>query len=195
MKTIEFPLLSTRLTEKDSKHIMAPILHAGLKRSGICSTISRDLVYSPTKYQGLGLPNPLITQGIKKLYFLIDVYGQPNLGGNTVIQSIEQTQLEIGTSKPFYHLNFKRFKKANTPSLLTYLWEFLSQYDIFIDGPLPSLKIMRKNDRLIMDLLYENSSISRDDLAACNRVRLYLRVTNLAEITTADGRSLRKDCL
>ena len=46
-----------------------------------------------------------------------------------------------------------------------------------------------------MRLLYNNKDISPQELISCNRCRLHLRATTLANITTADGRRIRRSSL
>ena len=69
-KTIEYALPATLLSEKEMKAIVSPALNIGLSKAGICQKIARHIIYSPEKYQGFGLKDPYVTQGIKKLQLL-----------------------------------------------------------------------------------------------------------------------------
>lgn len=71
MKTLEYPLLATIMTERDLDNIMSILLKVRLSKSGICRTISRKLVYSSKKYFGFGIRHLFATQGISKLKLLI----------------------------------------------------------------------------------------------------------------------------
>jgi hypothetical protein len=64
MNTIEYPLPSLTLTERECTHIMARILMGGLPACGICCNFPCDVVYAPSKFQGVGLRNIYITMGI-----------------------------------------------------------------------------------------------------------------------------------
>ena len=79
MKTIEYPLPALTLTEEESRRVMAPILEAGLRTSGICSRMARALVYGPKKFQGLGLKSLYVKQGIDKLLLCKIVITKNNL--------------------------------------------------------------------------------------------------------------------
>ena len=67
MKTLEYPLLATTLTQDDCTDIMAPILHDGLPKAGICRTLARAMVYGPKQYKELALHNLYTTQGLVQL--------------------------------------------------------------------------------------------------------------------------------
>jgi Reverse transcriptase (RNA-dependent DNA polymerase) len=67
MKSIDYSLPATTMTFQETESIMKPILSTGLSKSGICQKISRNVVYSSTKYQGFGITHPFFTQGATKL--------------------------------------------------------------------------------------------------------------------------------
>lgn len=67
MKTMEYPLLATTISESELEGIMSILLQVGLSKSGICRNISRKAVYSSTKYFGFGIKHLYVTQGILKL--------------------------------------------------------------------------------------------------------------------------------
>ena len=122
MKTIEYLLPAITLTPKDSTKIMAPVLEAGLKSSGICRYMARELVYGSRKFQGLGIKNPQIKQGIDKIMFWLQQTYRKNLGDRLVQQTYEEMQLETGSQIPFFLLPFKRYKKAVTNSWIKDVW-------------------------------------------------------------------------
>jgi hypothetical protein len=72
MKSIEYPLLATTMSKCNIDFILAPILSAGLPKMGVCRNISRKLVFSTFKYQGLGLVHPFILQGLRKLLLMVE---------------------------------------------------------------------------------------------------------------------------
>jgi hypothetical protein len=61
MKTIEYPLVATSFTPKQCSKFMAPILTAGLHGVHVQSNMPRILVYTPLRYQGLGIRDPWAT--------------------------------------------------------------------------------------------------------------------------------------
>jgi hypothetical protein len=65
IKSIQYPLLATTMTEAECNAIMAPLLAHRLSGSGIVRTMKRDVVYDPQKYQGLAtIANAIKGNGI-----------------------------------------------------------------------------------------------------------------------------------
>jgi hypothetical protein len=57
MRTLLYAVAAMNLTEKQSAHIMAPILTSSLNAMGMQKYMPRVVVYGPLKYQGLDIPN------------------------------------------------------------------------------------------------------------------------------------------
>jgi hypothetical protein len=123
MKTIEYPLLSKTMTKKELDQVVAPILQIGLPRSGICRTISRELVYSSTKYQGLGLIHPFITQGIKKLLQLFD--SSSPLSAGLISVAYHTTMIEAMLGSKFWEYPYEIMRNIVGRTWISTLWEFL----------------------------------------------------------------------
>lgn len=192
MKTIEYPLPALTFTQQECRKIMAPILEAGLKNSGICRNMARSLVYAPKCFQGLLLKDPYLKQGLDKIHMWFQNSGTKNLTDSLLKHTYEAMQLEVGTTESFLLLDYSRFKKAITPTWISNLWEFLSIHQIQTYEEWPMLKMMRDDNKCIMDLLYLDKEVTLYQLAACNRCRLYLQVVTMSEILNGDGRTLRK---
>ena len=71
LKTMEYPLMSTCLSQADCTYIMAPILTAGLPLAHLQCYFPRDLVYGTLRHQGVGIPNPHDTQLIQHLQAIL----------------------------------------------------------------------------------------------------------------------------
>lgn len=71
----------------------------------------------------------------------------------------------------------------------------MSEHKIKITGDLSTMKAMRENDECIMDVLFKDRSITLAKLASCNRCRIYLQITTIAEMTTISGQRLRPNVL
>jgi hypothetical protein len=63
-KTLLYPLPALNLNKETYNKIMTPILNYLLPAMGICRNFPRTLVYSSTKYMGLGLKHPHTIQEI-----------------------------------------------------------------------------------------------------------------------------------
>ena len=68
METLEYPLVARLLTEVLCESIQSPVLTTVLQKSGIVSTIARDIVHVPSKYYGLNFPNLFTESGIQRYF-------------------------------------------------------------------------------------------------------------------------------
>jgi hypothetical protein len=123
-KTIEYALPATLLSEKEMKAIVSPALNIGLSKAGICQKIARHIIYSPEKYQGFGLKDPYVTQGIKKLQLL---FTPSNILTTQLIsESWNRAKVESGIGPNMLRRPFAIYKDIITPGWISNLWEFVS---------------------------------------------------------------------
>ena len=66
MKTLEYPLGASLMTEAQCEHVQSPALTTNLQKSGIISTISRYIIHEPTKYGDLNFTNLYTESGTQK---------------------------------------------------------------------------------------------------------------------------------
>ena len=71
MKKLEYPLPAMVFTEKQCAAILWPLLTPALQAMGIQGNFPRDLVHGPVKYQGLGIPNLYVSQGIAHIDWIL----------------------------------------------------------------------------------------------------------------------------
>jgi hypothetical protein len=69
--TLCYPLNALNLTQQQCEKIMSPVLNQALPAMGVCHTYPRNLVFSPTKYAGLGIKHIHTLQEIGRLKDLI----------------------------------------------------------------------------------------------------------------------------
>jgi hypothetical protein len=67
LKTLEYPMVATTISEKLWEYIMAPILQAGLPRLGIARNFPRDILFGPKSLQGFGIFHPWYRQELMHL--------------------------------------------------------------------------------------------------------------------------------
>ena len=72
MKTLEYPMTATTISEENWEHIMVPLLAAGLPRAGMARTFPRDILFGPTTVQGFGIIHPWYHQQILHLIALLE---------------------------------------------------------------------------------------------------------------------------
>jgi hypothetical protein len=110
MKTIEYPLIATTMTKTQLDRVVIPILQIGLPRSGICRTISRSLVFSSTKYQGIGICHPFVTQGARKLLQLFSF--ESKFTQELVSIAYNTTMIESGLGLHFLDQPYEPVRKT-----------------------------------------------------------------------------------
>jgi Reverse transcriptase (RNA-dependent DNA polymerase) len=192
---LRYPLPVTTLTEAECDYIMSPILKWGLPACHVCRNFDRTMVYAPTKFQGLGIPNLYTLQGIGKVRYLVDHLNSPNdITGQLLRASAECLRLELGVSGPLLLTDVKKFGCLATKSLLEWTWRWLHEHGIrlYISTPTPPLQ--RQYDRYLMEDI-EKRGFRGSDLQAVNRCRLFLKAFTLADITSGDGNYVIEDNL
>ncbi len=193
LKTIEYALPATTFRKKQVDSILQPILSIGLPKSGICRNISRKVVFSPPKYQGLGIRHPYIGQGISKLQTIFQA--NQDMTHQLFEASWVRTMIESGYGVNFLEFNIDWIFPALTFGWVVSLWEFLSEYKITLRRGDRSLARTRRHSRdtYLMQLVQTCfPKLSKTDLLQFNNCRLYLRIELLSDILTADGKAIRK---
>ena len=95
-KSLEYPLPATTFTQADCEFILRPVLCAGLPSSGISRNFPRALVHAPRRYQGLGLPNLWISQGVSHLLHALRHGSHSSITGQLLRTSLESLILDLG---------------------------------------------------------------------------------------------------
>lgn len=150
------------------------------------------LRYNASYLLGLDLRDPHVEQSFKKLEILITYGGVDRMTGKFLQTSIEHHILELGSFTPFFSIPYKTHHFLATPTWLTVLWEFISTHDIILSNTTNvRLSPLRSHDRTIMDIFFQDHSLPPNILVSINRVRCYLEVFSLANITTGDGNRIR----
>ena len=191
MKSIEYPLLATSMSRSQFQFIMAPILVTALPRAGICRSMNRDVIYSLPMHQGMGIPDPFVTQGLRKLFELLH---EPNLANPaTSFLSAALSSLATFTGLGPNFLMYpptKRMLGMIENSLCRSLWEFLHTYGIKL-RKLVHIHKQFEHDEIIMERIYA-SSLSTSDLRTFNYCRIFLQVNRISEIISMDGKGIRR---
>jgi hypothetical protein len=78
---------------------------------------------TPKHYQGLGMPNPLITMLSQKLHLLQTQFNQPTATGRMLQQSLEVFQMEVGISSNILEEDFIRLGNLATDGWWKRLWK------------------------------------------------------------------------
>ena len=191
MKSIEYPLPATSLSEKQLSSIMWQILQHYLPKSGINRYIPRDVLYAPLTYQGLGVQNPFIIQGCKHIHDMVEHLHKNSITGQLIATSLEHLRIEMGSNVPIMSTDPSLFAAFHlTDSWVMDTWKFCHEQGITVEDKTPSLPMLRENDKCIMDEFRTNKHIAPKSLQVLNRCRLYLRAFSLSDISTGDGKAI-----
>ena len=193
LRAIEYALPATTLTFQQLNSVMQPILNIGLPRSGICRKTSRDLIFAPIKYQGFGIRHPFLGQGIAKIRTLFDT--RQTLTQQLIDVSWAHMAVESGLGDSFLTHNIKWFYDLLSDGWIKSLWEFLSLYNITISrvDEKPQHQFRHQHDTFLMEAVAaKGHDITKRDRLSFNFCRMYLQVTLLSDISTADGVSVQK---
>jgi hypothetical protein len=126
MKSIQYPLPATTLSEAQCRSIMAPLLAQGLSGTGVVRTLKRDVVYGPLKYQGLGVSCLNTFQMTEHIVQILKYCNATeHLTGQLIRHKLEATKLEVGCDGPLLVKAYAVYKDLVTETWLTHTWEFL----------------------------------------------------------------------
>jgi hypothetical protein len=192
LRAIEYALPATTLTFRQLNSVMQPILNIGLPRSGICRKTSRSLVFAPVKYQGFGIRHPFIGQGIYKIRSLFDTRQQ--LSQKLIDVSWSHTMVESGLGSQFLQKDILWFQDLITEGWVKSLWEFVSTYEITVlraDNVAVS-QLRHLDDCYLMEAVAARGpDIVKSDRCIFNSCRLYLQVSLISDISTANGAAIQ----
>jgi hypothetical protein len=104
---------------------------------------------------------------------------------------MEQLQLELGTPGYLLQLDYSILGKLATDCWIKTIWEFAWTNEIDITDTGPSLELYRWNDQYLMEE-FTRQGWKGHELKKLNECRMYLEVTTLAEITSADGKNIKE---
>ena len=179
----------TTFTEEQWATILSPALTRGLQKSKMCSNFPRDFLYAPLQYQGRGMKNPAVTAGLRKIGMIFKHAGSATPVEDAIRVSLEDLKVELGMpGTPFQH-SLKLLGRCAQKSWLKSIWSFVRHHNLRLVDPGPHLSLQRCHDRFLMEAFY-SAGYTAKKLAKLNRCRLFLVATTLADICTADGRSI-----
>ena len=193
-KSIAYPLGACTLSEQECTKLASKVYSTVLPALGVNRNIPTVMRYAPLRFGGLNLPSPAIEQGIQQLRLLLEHGSEDTLSGKLLRISLEQMQLEVGELESVLSLPYKRFHHLATDVWIKHVWRFCSESGVKLVWntavlPLP----LREWDSAIMAKCRAVGIRCPKQQRRINRVRCSLQVITLADITTADGRSIRQD--
>ena len=170
------------------RKLQSPAVRATLTQLGFSRNTPLAVVYGPVDFGGLGFRDLAVEQGIEQLCMILRHLRMHTEQGKLLTITLQWWQLTAGVTSPLWDnpsLPLHYLKK----NWLTSVQGFLSssQSSLHLRGLMTDFpKATRIHDQCIMDVISQ-LPVSPPKLRAFNRCRLYMRVTYLSEISTADG--------
>jgi hypothetical protein len=189
-RTLSYPLNALNLSKKQCERIMSPALNYALPSMGIWRSFPRDLVFSSTKYAGIGVKHIHTLQEIARLKDILHHTYINSTTGKLYKSSLEFLLLELGISTDIASVNYEKYKSLTTHALVKNTWEFLNTHKITLNHNITIPKNTTM-DILIMPEICKKHP-SKADLEAINQCRLFLKAYYISDITTASGKNFRR---
>ena len=191
-KTWDYPIGVVGFTEKQCEQIMTPAYMKILPKIGPSTRLPLVYRYGPRNKLGLGLPHLYTRLGIEHIKLLITHMQSESKNGKLMETILEYANIELGTTKHVFELDYKKWHKLLTDSWVKVTWQFCWKSNIKIKGKYSRPKPPRINDEALMEM------VMRDDrnlflpwqIRAINRCRMYLQVIFLSDITLSDGKTV-----
>ena len=155
-------------------------------------TIPAVILHAPKKFGGIGLQDFYTVQGIEHLKALIDEGGTDSPTGKLMNILLHDHALELGVSGYFLDQDFRNVQHLLTETWLQHTLQFTSDNQITVEHKQSPIYKWRRNDTMIMEdiLQAQGVSISKDELQATNRCRIYLQVNTRSDITNGEGTTI-----
>ena len=191
LKSIEYCLPATTLTKAECREVMWILIKAFLPAAGINRNMKSTVIHAPPAMQGLGLQDIYLTQGINHINDIVEHTWKKGITGQFITASMEFLRLELGVNIDILNSSYDKYKSlVLTSSWITNSWEFASQCGISVGVNVARVEEARYNDKPIMELILDHDDIHTEEIVCANECRMYLKVFNISEIVTGDGRRI-----
>ncbi len=186
--TYPFPCVS--LTEKQSRHIQAPVLEVILPKLHLNRHTPRAVLFAGPRYGGLRLPEYYTELGFGHLQYLVGHIKLEDDVDNFLLCLITHTQLQVGSIQPFFRLAYPTYASWIDLTWVTDVWKFVHRAHIGIDIERHWVpRLLHHGDAALMDLALQ-FNFEVQQLYCINLCRLYLQVITVSDISTAKGDQL-----
>ena len=182
------------LTRPQCTYIQAPAIQATLSKLHLNRNTSRAIVFGPSSYAGLDLPELYTTEGTGQLRLLLGHLRLRDKTARLILIDLSYLQLLTGSSTLFLNLPYKRYGHCTEQGWLVSIWKFLNKINFkilirqaFVPTP------PRQHDTNLMDF-FVTQGTSHKTLKILNRCRVHLQVLFLSDICSADGTTILQEC-
>lgn len=186
LPSVRYSLPVTSMTPAELHKVQSLMTATILNKLGYNRHYPHAVAFAPPAVFGCGLIDLRLEQGLLQIQSLLDYVGTDQKVGRVMLISLRHLQVEAGVS-------FDILQQPETPLVyLTECWllslrRFCAQHNIHLAITANRLpRIARVHDSLLMDMAIQ-LGLKKQELVDLNLVRIFLQVSALSDITTADG--------
>ena len=196
MKSLEYSLPAMTLSKEDCVSITWPMFKSILPKAGINRYFPREALFGTHTLNGMGFKDIFLLQGISHVSYLVSHCWSNSITGHLIKQCLQLLRLEVGLSGDFLNREYNSIEPIILTNLwVQHLWHFMTLHGIQVQIDIEDIKPRRIDDVVIMEKNLDSKIASNSELKAVNKCRLYLRAFTLSDITSADGKYLRKSAM
>ena len=101
-------VLFLALSDDQCAQVVRPAIKALLAKLGLPATTPRLLLYGPSQYRGLNLPNLYVQGYIIKIMVIVDHWQKGDTTATILEIILGTSQQQMGTSKPILEANYDK---------------------------------------------------------------------------------------
>jgi hypothetical protein len=190
LPAMRYSLNITSINQTDMEKIQAKATAAFLSAQGFNRHMPREVVFAPTRYQGIGLRHLYDLQGTDGTRLLLqEVNSEGSTTQRMIIALLDAIQMEAGIGDPI-------LENCRPLDYIEWGWiQLIRDYLQHINGHISignrQKQLFRENDCYLMDAPYLEQITQRERIYI-NRCRLHLQVSTLSDISTAAGNRIHK---
>ena len=186
---VTYRLAASSFTYEQCDALMKPIFPILLNAYGFHRHFSRIMATAPFQYGGLNITHFFDIQGKQKLKFLTMHLKRNDTTGKLIKIAMQNIQVSVGSSSPFYTLPFEQYNQLIPDSWLKQIFEYLDSRQISCDFTNDcTFAPQRQHDLSLMELLAPHFTSS--ELVMINRIRIHLQLYFLSDVTDINGSKL-----
>ncbi len=154
---LNYPLVTTTLSEQQCHQIMSPILQQGLPKASVVCTFPRVLVHGPVKYGSLEIPKLYTKQIIAHITMLLRFRPEKtDLTGSLLHMTAEAMRLEVGYNGELLAAPLTLSENV-TNSWMKHVWISTQSVGITVSTTFLEIPLQRNGDTAIMCLFVKSS--------------------------------------
>lgn len=183
-RSIRYPLAATTMNKEDCKEIQVPFTKYSMAKIGVVQTELMPIATAPMKYGGLGLANIYENQMINHLHIMMQHGHMSTVTRRLLRITLENLSLKSGGEGDLIRIDVRGMRWITQNTRLGNVSHAIKEHSVTLRTPLQGLQKWTSDDNMIMDdiqLYCHGNNMDR-----FNKVRMYLAVTTVAELLTAD---------